>query len=236
MAKVETIYSFLPKVEIKIEKPPLYKSTYKQKVRTDWTKSKKTKATFGPLQEERPHQSQFLKAGFGNTRLLKNRKIVTEKHIKEVIKGPTFHDINNLPVQEEKDFIVSNIHAIETLETKRVDPEKCYLEKKDYGQVPEYLVKAKAAIIPPQSKKILALVDNAPIGYKYMPESERIETVSILEAKLKELNKEYGKLSLIIDTVPKKNKKINLENCIDEIESYLEELKSSKKILIRLDE
>ena len=237
MSQLESIYSFLPKVEVKTIKAPLYRSQYRDKVKEDWKKIKKEMATFGPIVEERPHQSQYLKAGNGKARFEKNRKRILEKHVREVVKGPTYHDLNILPQPAFKDYIQRNITAADKLEPKREDPKSYYVDKPTYGQVPEYLVhfKSESKDNSLKSNKIENKIQ-VPQGYEIMQESERLESIALLEGKLKQLRNEYGKLSLVIDTVPKKNKKVTLENHIDEIESYLNELSSSKTVFIRVNE
>ena len=234
MSQVESIYSFLPKAELKIAKPPLHQSSYKHKVREDWRKIKRQKATFGPIEEEKPHQSQYLKAGNGEVRFEKNRKKSIGKHDRNVLKAPTFCEVNVLPELQVINHIKLNITSADHLVPKKQDKESFYVNKDGYGKVPHYLVLAKAD--SQRKQKSLPIVEakpQAPQGYSIMGDEERQETISLLTSKLKDLKNEYGKLSLIIDTVPKKNKKVSLENHIDEIESYLNELSSSKLVFIR---
>ncbi len=226
----ESIYNFLPKVQPIPIKNPLYKSNYKEKVKKDWKNSKSQNKTFGPIVIERKDQHHYLKCGQG---LLKPVEPIKEEKI--VLKGATFVGVQALPPLLERNHIKDNVELISQLHSKPEEEEKSFLTKKDYGKVPKYLLKRKLEPKPVKDDEKIPS-DVIPSGYKLLNSVERQEMTVLLQSTLKSLTTDYGKLSLIIDTVPKKAKKVELESKIDEVESYLCELLGKKQVFIKLDE
>jgi hypothetical protein len=89
-----------------------------------------------------------------------------------------------------------------------------YRKKTDYGKTPEYLAERKTELEKQhQDKKVaeqLAAANVAPTGFVVLPETERLAILSGLQSNLNKLNSDYGKMSLVIDTVPKINRCVSI--------------------------
>lgn len=64
-----------------------------------------------------------------------------------------------------------------------------------------------------------------------LPEEERLRILEGLKANWEKLNAEYMKMSLVVDTVPKINKKVNLENGLKRLEQDIKQF-SNTNILV----
>jgi hypothetical protein len=128
---------------------------------------------------------------------------------------------------------LDTIHA-EPKNVSREGPR--YLAKKDYGRVPEYLSKrndefsqakqdAERRQLERQKEEILKS------GLIPLPEEERIRILEGLKANWEKLNAEYMKMSLVVDTVPKINRKISLENGLKRLEADIKQF-SNTNILV----
>lgn len=85
---------------------------------------------------------------------------------------------------------------------------KVYIAKPDYGKVPAYLQVRKEEL-DHQAQEYMRMVESeqrrqqAASGLILLPEEERLRVLSGLQSNLDALNREYGKLSLTVDTLPK---------------------------------
>lgn len=105
-----------------------------------------------------------------------------------------------------------------------------YVQKKDYGKTPEYLQKKILQEIEFQKtdaheklekKERDALLKR---GIIPLPETERLRLLQGLLENWEGLNRDYQKLSLVIDTLPKINRKVNLERKLKTVEDQMVKL------------
>ena len=83
-----------------------------------------------------------------------------------------------------------------------------YVDKKDYGQTPHYLLKRKDELAQEaEQQRYQTQYDHErrqrEAGLILLPEMERESILSGLQVNWEKLNKDYQKLSLTVDTVPK---------------------------------
>eukprot|EP00877_Chromochloris_zofingiensis_P007501 jgi/Chrzof1/3003/Cz12g07200.t1 len=103
---------------------------------------------------------------------------------------------------------------------QRTDDPEAFLQKRDYGRVPEYLLERKMQLAEEydavQAAKQAALI---PAGMRMLPEEERLETLAILEQNRSEVERHLQALPITIETPSQIRRKDELERRIAEIEN-----------------
>ncbi|GIL80107.1 hypothetical protein Vretimale_12930 [Volvox reticuliferus] len=116
---------------------------------------------------------------------------------------------------------------------KKESAEK-YLNKKDYGQVPQYLLERKMQMAADAEAaaraKEAALI---PPGMRIMPEDERLETLELLKKNREEVERAIQALPLRIETLSAVRRKEELERRLKEIEDALK-IFSRPKVLVHV--
>ena len=127
---------------------------------------------------------------------------------------------------------------------KPVSTEADYLNKADYGQVPEYLSQVKEEIKRENDMidQYVAELGNAGGGYDENPyadheefdENERRELLRALKGKWDDVNAKYQKMCHMVklDTVGKIRRKEQMEKELDQIEGDIKKLASRSQILV----
>lgn len=135
-----------------------------------------------------------------------------------------------------RDFIAENrMGAAAPLRAPRADKqEPNYMQKKDFGQVPNYLLERKmqmaADVEAQQRAKEAALI---PPGMRLLPEDERLETLAILAKNREEVERAIQHLPLRIETLSAIRRKEDLERRLKEIEEA-QKIFSRPKVLVHL--
>ncbi|GFH13672.1 enkurin domain-containing protein [Haematococcus lacustris] len=116
-----------------------------------------------------------------------------------------------------------------------------YLQKKDYGRIPSYLLDRKlelaeqvadaqrakeAALIPPGACDLAKHPDMRLAGMRLLPEEERLETLSILERNRVDVERALQSMPIVIETPSQIRRK-------DEMERRLREIADAVKIFSR---
>ena len=83
-----------------------------------------------------------------------------------------------------------------------------YRAKEDYGRTPEYLEAHKLEMQQRQAEEMareaaLEQQRAAASGLTLLSDADRLQVLSGLKANWEMINREYGKLSLVVDTLPK---------------------------------
>ncbi|EIE21963.1 hypothetical protein COCSUDRAFT_56406 [Coccomyxa subellipsoidea C-169] len=103
------------------------------------------------------------------------------------------------------------------------DDGDAWLKKDDYGCVPQYLIHRQlemaAAYAEEQAEREAAKI---PDGMRLLPEEERLEMLSLLEASRDELEAKIRALPFITETVSQKKYKAGLEARLTEVEAAME--------------
>ncbi|KXZ51626.1 hypothetical protein GPECTOR_12g590 [Gonium pectorale] len=136
-----------------------------------------------------------------------------------------------------RDFINENkIGAVAPVRPPKLERKDSasYLNKKDYGQVPQYLLERKmqmAADVEAAARaKEAALI---PPGMRLMPEEERQETLEVLKQNREEVDRAIQGLPLRIETPSAIRRKDELERRLREIEDAIK-IFSRPKVLVHL--
>ncbi|KAJ3254036.1 hypothetical protein HK103_007575 [Boothiomyces macroporosus] len=113
--------------------------------------------------------------------------------------------------------------------TKKESPS--FLSKKDYGRTPEYLKKrvleikeaelnlANSLALKQQEQQQSALEEQ---GILVLPDEERERILKGLKENWEQLNNDYQRLSLTVDTVPKIARKVNMEQQLKQYEDLID--------------
>ncbi|XP_024526753.1 enkurin-like isoform X1 [Selaginella moellendorffii] len=100
-------------------------------------------------------------------------------------------------------------------------PVKFYVDKSDYGKVPEYLVKFNNASAELREKMQAAIrleqLGGLHPNSRKLDEAEKRELIILLKEKWQQVNEEYQKLPFSLDTPAKKKRK---ERCLSSPPSY----------------
>ncbi|CRH01258.1 conserved Plasmodium protein, unknown function [Plasmodium relictum] len=164
-----------------------------------------------------------------------NPTVLTVKNKKKKFKDP-LPDRNDVPLmnlREEIDYIYDN--AVQIINAKPEEKKKKHgkvlldenpLDKKDYGKVSPYLIKIKNELKEKENLKKQDIIDEE----KITKEVEEKRNILLIELKNKynEINKEYLKISHVIDvnSVRKLKKKENYEKQLNQLEKDIQKLET----------
>jgi hypothetical protein len=122
-----------------------------------------------------------------------------------------------------------------------VKPELNYLEKEDYGKVPEYLshvkeeVRRENEMIDQYINEQMGTTAKEPERYEEMSEEEREELLFALKTKWNEVNTKYQKVTHLVrlDTLGQLRRKEQMESQLKQIEADIEKISRAGPVLIR---
>ncbi|GLC39541.1 hypothetical protein PLESTB_001628700 [Pleodorina starrii] len=152
--------------------------------------------------------------------------------------APTQRPLQRRPSSGGRDFVNENklgaVASVRPPRPEKRDSAEKYLNKKDYGQVPQYLLERKmqmAADMEAAARaKEAALI---PPGMRLMPEEERVETLELLKKNREEVERAIQALPLRIETLSAVRRKEELERRLKEIEDALK-IFSRPKVLVHV--
>ena len=246
---MESIYNLIPREEVVVEK--VYR-----KVKAKQPTQGISNSTFGCYGTRR-----LLGAGIVEKKdgaLFGPNKVVSPKYGAKKSRSensgdftygdrrlPTIPSKLDKPVmglKTNKNFITANaVEAI--LQVPRVPEsnELNYLEKEDFGKIPEYLGQVKEEIrrenemIDKYVKEQMGIEDEIVEEFEEMPETDRKNLINALKLKWQELNQKYQKLThlVILDTAGQVRRKEQLEAALTEVEKDIDKLSKPGPILIR---
>ena len=263
MNEQESIYNLLPKRKIIPKKKPLYKSqslptlpptgsTFNllgssfpnvsnmggnQSLPIGGHPLTGSCSTFGkPMGSYRSDPSNFNKIKHFYSR---NIPILLARSPSEVKRPPvpTLKDKPIMGLSSCKNYISSNIIEVK-LTTKRfkTNHDEDYLNKKEYGKVPKYLIKIKQNIEEENKKKQeLQLKIEEENKKRYLINEEELKSLRKgLNGKLAQLRLKYGAIShkRVFDIKSILLKKEKLEKDIEVIETDLNKLNSSNNVIV----
>ncbi|XP_032093336.1 enkurin isoform X1 [Thamnophis elegans] len=252
MVMEESIYNLLPQIVEKsqITEKPSFVSAFRPYVKRAIQQSKSPWKTIGPPKVQVPSPKNFLQ------KHSKEPKLPTKKKDKRSKKAPelsvpkrTDHPV--MGVQCTRNFINTNasnaIVAVPKkplpvyvdrrqgdrflLETSGLVPK--YLKKKDYGEIPKYVIKRNE-----DTKKAQEEYDDyvretlRQKAMKRLTEAERETLLEGLKTNWEEVHQAFQNLSVEIDTLPKKLYKEKLETDMKQLELDIHTIEKHKVIYI----
>ena len=116
-----------------------------------------------------------------------------------------------------------------------------FLEKEDYGKVPQYLREVKEEIrrekdmIDRYVKEQMGIEDTEPEQMDELSESDRHDLIEALKRKWASINQKYqlGTHLVSLDTAGQVRRKEQLENALNQIEADIEKLMKPGPIFVR---
>ena len=164
-----------------------------------------------PTQEERPVMG-----------LKTTKNFITQNAVETIMSVPKKPQKYNVDTRKGDKF---------PLEPSGLEP--IYIKKKEYGQVPEYLIKRRSEIAQAQHEYDAYISEMQKRGemYQISPE-ERQVILEGLKKNWEEFYHQYQSLPMVVDTVPKKNRKEYLENEMKKLERDIETIEKHKFIFI----
>mmetsp|Transcript_24974 Transcript_24974/g.63006 ORF Transcript_24974/g.63006 Transcript_24974/m.63006 type:complete len:235 (-) Transcript_24974:358-1062(-) len=232
----ESVYSLIPEPYMPPPKKPLYRSNFNEAP----AHPKKPAATFG-----QPHTNvdakQFLKKGQSAVPTLRNPVAVgvTRRNTAPMKAGvPNRNDKPVMGLVSQKNFVTANaVDNILAVPKRPISNEINYLQKADYGQVPQYIDRVKQQITE-EYRMIEELQQNAQPqnenAIEMLTEGERDALLAGLKTNWERVNKEYQTLSFTLDTPAKKQRKEAYESQLEEIENDIKKL-SKKFVFVHHD-
>ncbi|XP_053268623.1 enkurin isoform X1 [Pleuronectes platessa] len=244
----ESVYNCLPKTEVLTQKPSRYMSKFRQTVILEEKANKETMRTMGPAKVEVASPDQYTKKHLKEPKLAKKTHPSKEFcHSCTVKKPPVPARTDNPPlgIHTKRDFIktttlvpmkpqptcVDSKGHKQRLENSGLVPK--YLKKKDYGEVPEYLIQRNEEKQRDQEDYENFVKDQKEQGaIKLMSDMERQALLADLKKNWDKLHHEYQGLSLVTDTLSKKAHKEKLEAAMKQLEEDIDLFEKFKTIYL----
>ncbi|XP_039983150.1 enkurin [Xiphias gladius] len=245
----ESVYNLIPKEEVDKQKPPRYTSKFRPTVVLEQKLSKDAMRTMGPAKVEVPSPDKYLKKHSKEAKLLEQtqcskgvRNICTVKkpavpartdnppmgiHTKrDFIKTTTV-----VPMKPQPTCVDTNKGTKQRLENSGLVPK--YIKKKDYGEVPEYLLERYEEEQRAQEQYDNFVKEQKEQGaMKHLSDEERRAVLEGLKKNWDKLHHEYQGLSLVTDIPSKKAHKEWLEVAMKQLENDINLFERFKTIYV----
>ncbi|XP_066919353.1 enkurin-like [Clytia hemisphaerica] len=249
--KEESIYNLIPKTPEKPPKAERHVSKFHSTVKGESKHTKKENKTMGPSKVTVNEPDQFLKKRskhptFPDKKEFKypdndQRRPPVPKHTekpamgiksdKNFISTNAVDNIMSVPKKPAANYVDTRTGTVNALEPSGLTPK--YLNKKEYGKTPTYLIKRNEEAKQAQADYDEYVEESLKRGaMKCLNESERQNIISGLKANWEEIHHQYQGLSVVTDTAPKKNRKERMEAEMDQLEKDIDLLEKHPKIYI----
>ncbi|KAM9781397.1 enkurin-like [Syngnathus typhle] len=237
---LESIHNFIEKTVI-IEKPERYVSKFRPTVLEERKPTNYMK-TMGPNKLEVPIPTNYLKKHSKEPKLPEIKQVKTHYgcSLKKpaVPTGPFLPPVSPTPTKrkttapkgpKQPPCVVDSNKGHKESHNVNSGLVPVYIRKKDYGEVPNYLMRRKAKYQKALEEYNMNLKKQEEHEtMKYLSDVECQAIVEDLKLKYNELNVEYQRLPFMIDTPSMKNRKVRLE-------VEMKQLEDDIKLLHRLD-
>lgn len=246
-----SIYNLLAVEETQEKKQKRYTSRFRQNVKEDYGSGRGNSKTMGPAKVDAPQPTDYLKKHEKEPQLPKkesfkyhddDRKrpsvpkkddtpLLGLKTTKNFISNNAVEVITAVPRQPAKKFADTRTGAIHDLTPSGLEP--VFVHRKDFGEVPDYLVKRKDEIKKAQDEYDQYVLDRYRVGaLRKLSEDEREAILDGLKANWEDVHEQYQGLSVVTDTAPKKNRKERMEAQMKQLERDIEMIEKHKVIYI----
>jgi hypothetical protein len=155
---------------------------------------------------------------------------------KEPVKQPVprVNEVAKLAPRKNTNFISANRDGAKKMSSPRKEKTDEGRRHSDFGHVPQYIQERKMEAAQQEERRRAALPDpDCPPGMKLMPESERIEMLTILKENEKDIHMQLSKLPLRPTTMSMIKRKEGLHEKLQEIENA-QKMFSKPKVFIQL--
>ncbi|XP_060759540.1 enkurin-like [Neoarius graeffei] len=246
----ESIYTLIPREEVKPEKAPRYTSKFREQVKQEKQQNKASNKTMGPAKVEMPSPDKYLLKHSKEPKLpqkkpffykdvqprkpsipAKTERPLTAVHTKRnFVRSNAMENIMAVPHKPQPAYIHTKHGDKELLENSGLVPK--YIRKKDYGQTPKYLNQSQKV---KRAQEEYDYYVNERMKEGAMTQFSDLERQKILHGLKKnwdELHHQYQGLSVVTDTLPKKQRKERLESQMKQLEKDIELIERYKTIHI----
>jgi hypothetical protein len=159
------------------------------------------------------------------------RPVMGLRTTKNYITENAVQNIMSVPRKPEKVYCDTRIGDKHSLIPSGLEP--VYIHKKNYGETPEYVAKRKEEMQKAQDEYDAYVAEHFKRGaMRQLTNDERQTLIDGLKDNWEQLHKDFLQMSVVIDTVPKKNRKERLEAEMKQLERDVELLESHPVIYI----
>ncbi|CAF2146833.1 unnamed protein product [Rotaria magnacalcarata] len=251
----ESVYNLIPRVQVQAPKPPRYESKFKSTVRESFKDGKHEHRTMGYADEPVPDPQQFLKKKQNESKTMASSvaKETSSKKDSPQRKPPvpSIRDVPKMGTRTEKNFVQTN--ALDVVMTVPKKPERNvvddrfgdkfpidqsglapkYVFKKNFGEVPVYIKTRRDEMEKAKQEYQAYVSDYFRRGaMREMDDNERQTIIDGLKKQWEDVHHEYQTLSVIIDTIPKRQHKERLEHQMQLLEKDIDLLEKHQVIYI----
>ncbi|XP_042187987.1 enkurin [Callorhinchus milii] len=244
----ECVYNLLPREVTRFKRPPRFISKHTETIEKEWESKKSSHKTMGLAKVERPCPKYFLQKHSKEPKPFEGKPFKCRENSGQVT------ITNEKPImglQSKKNFVHNNVMDILMkvpkkpvpiyVDTKRgnknlLEPSGLvhkYLKKKDFGKTPQYITERKEEVKRVQEEYDAYVKEYMRKGaMKQLTEEERDAVLQGLKKNWEELHHEFQGLSVVIDSLPKKNNKLRLEASMKNLEKDIDLIERHKTIYI----
>jgi len=247
----ESIYNLIPREEVKPPKEQRYQSKFRTNVKEEKQTNKSPNKTMGPAKVDLKSPKDYLnkrskepvlpdkqpfKYPDEETRKplvpkKEDRPLMGLKSNKNFITTNAVENIMSVPKRPAANFVDTAKGSTHPLEPSGLVPK--YLNKKGYGDVPDYLRKRTTEVKRAQEEYDEYIKEHYRQGaMKQLTDGERQAVLDGLKKNWEEIHHQYQGLSVVTDTAPKKARKERMEAEMKQLERYIELLEKHKVIYI----
>mmetsp|Transcript_2801 Transcript_2801/g.5412 ORF Transcript_2801/g.5412 Transcript_2801/m.5412 type:complete len:307 (+) Transcript_2801:163-1083(+) len=147
-------------------------------------------------------------------------------HQKTKPQVPKPNELNALAPRSNKNFI--KVNTREVLSRDAQNREKASLKKAEaprkhsnFGQVPEYIVQRQTELLAAKAQAAATRDPDCPPGMVQVSEAERTQTLDSLKQAAQATRNELRKFPLSLSSVAQRNRKLDLENQLEEEETAI---------------
>jgi len=246
----ESIQNLVPRELPKIHKDPIYRSSHRAAAKATQKDGKLQRRTMGYAKTPLNAPNDFLKKNSPPDNALTGPSF---KYPTAERRPPVpSHKVEYKPNYSQKNFINKNAVDVIKAPAKKPIPKYVdtrgghkselvpsglypkYSQKEDYGKVPEYLIEKRRQEEEAQREYNAYIQERMRQGsMKRMPDQERQHILSGLKTNWEILHHQFQGLSVVTDTLPKKNRKEKLESEMKQLERDIELIESHPVIYIQ---
>ncbi|KAM3593917.1 uncharacterized protein V6R79_025432 [Siganus canaliculatus] len=245
----ERAYGLIPTEEVHTPKPPRYMSKHRPAVILEEKASKDAMRTMGPAKVELPSPDKYLKKHSKEPKLSEETDCPKEFCRSCTARKPPVPARTDHPpmgIQTKRNFIktvtttpakpwATSMDAIkghkQLLENSGLAPK--YIKKKDYGEVPQYLLQRAEEQRRAQEEHDKLVREQREKGcLKQLSEEHRQTVLQDLRKNWEELQREYQGLPLITDTFSQRSHKQRLEVTLSALETDIDRIERFKTIYV----
>eukprot|EP00055_Hartaetosiga_balthica_P018649 m.135021 g.135021 ORF g.135021 m.135021 type:complete len:250 (-) comp9806_c0_seq1:146-895(-) len=247
----ESIYNLLPSTtagDRKSAKGPRYVSKFAKTARKEAKDVKQNK----PLATEKPNPHQFLKKQAGIEREQSKasqmqKKTATQRAKEHSATGrsksrvPKASEKPVMGITSKKNYIKENAVKAATAQSatlaktkRKEESEMEFTKRSSFGKTPEYLKQRKEEDSQRQAEYEEYVRTIQMQGQPYqVPESERQELLRGLKTNWDRLYHDYQGLSVVADTIPKKQQKTRMEAQLAQLEEDIKKIERHRTIYVQ---